>query len=389
MFKTRISKKTLITAGIITAFLATGLLSGCSKKPAGAPPQTVQVKAMQVIQKDTPVSYEFVGQVAAQNEVKVQARVSGNIVAKMVSGGATVYKGQPLFTIDRRQYDTALLNRQAQAAQAQASLSQARRDLVRYQSLYDQQAIPQQTLDNSVAQTQQFQAQVDANQALVQQAQLDLSDTVITSPLDGRIDIQDLSVGSYVQAGTTILATVSSVDPINVLFSISENEYIQYSKIADAQKDNKNFGTDLELVLSDGSIYPLQGRIDQVNRSLSQETGTLSIKALFENPQHLLVPGMFARVRAKGEIRSGALLVPQRAIQELLGKNFVTIVGAEDKAESRPVKLGPKVGNMVVIEEGLNVSDKVIVEGFIKTPPGTPLQVVMMQPEELQIPAKK
>ncbi len=389
MFKTSISKKTLVTAGILTAFLATSLLSGCGQKQAGGPPQTVQVKAMQVIQKDTPVSYEFVGQVAAQNEVKVQARVSGNIVAKMVAGGATVYKGQPLFTIDRRQYDTALLNRQAQAAQAQASLSQARRDLVRYQSLYAQQAIPQQTLDNSVAQTQQFQAQVDANQALVQQAQLDLSDTVITSPLDGRIDIQDLSVGSYVQAGTTILATVSSVDPINVLFSISENEYIQYSKVADAQKDNTNFGKDLELVLSDGSIYPLQGRIDQVNRSLSQETGTLSIKALFDNPQHLLVPGMFARVRAKGEIRTGALLVPQRAIQELLGKNFVTIVGAEDKAESRPVKLGPKVGNMVVIEEGLSASDKVIVEGFIKTPPGTPLQVVMMQPEELQIPAKK
>ncbi len=381
-------KKNRLTAGILAALLATGLLAGCSGQQAGKAPQAVQVKAMQVMQKDTPVAYEFVGQVEAKDEVKVQARVSGNIVAKMVAGGATVYKGQPLFTIDRRQYDTALLNRQATVAQASAALSRSRRDVDRYQSLYNQQAVSQQTLDNAVAEANQYAAQVEANQALVQQAQLDLSDTVITSPLDGRIDITDLSVGSFVQAGTTVLATVSSVDPIRVRFSVSENEYIQF---AHQIPDNATgiLGLNLDLVLSDGSVYPIKGHIDQVDRGLSQETGTLTIKALFENPQKMLVPGMFARIRANGEMRQGALLVPQRAIQELLGKNFVTVVGAEDKAESRPVKLGPKVGNMVVIEEGLTAADTVIVEGFMKTPPGTPLQVVIMQLEELQLPAKK
>lgn len=388
MFTSQTRKTRRLTAGLLSALLAAGLLAGCGGQQAGKPPQTVQVKAMQVIQKDTPVSYEFVGQVEAKDEVKVQARVSGNITAKMVAGGATVYKGQPLFTIDRRQYDTALLNRQAQVAQAQSALSRSRRDVDRYRSLYEQQAISQQTLDNALAEAGQNEAQVAANQALVQQAQLDLGDTVITSPLDGRIDIKDLSVGSFVQAGSTILATVSSVDPVSVRFSVSENEYIQFAR---QLPDNAtgNLGVDLDLVLSDGSLYPLKGHIDQIDRGLSQDTGTLTIKAVFENPQKMLVPGMFARVRASGELRHGAILIPQRAVQELLGKNFVTVVGADDKAESRPVKLGPKVGNMVVVEEGLTAADKVIVEGFMKTPPGTPLQVVMMQPEELQIPAKK
>jgi len=375
------------TTFLVISILLVTLLAGCSSQQTARPPQMVEVKAMKVIQRDTPVTYEFVGQVEAKDEVKIQAKVSGNIAQNMVNGG-TVSKGQPLFQIDRRQYEAALINRQAQLAEAEAALSRVRRDVSRYQTLFAQQAISRQTLDNALAEENQAIARVEANRALVEQAQLDLQDTVITSSLDGKIDVKDLSAGNYAQAGQTVLATISSVDPVRVRFSVSENEYLRFARMAQ-QTPDADWGRNLKLVLSDGSVYPLAGNVEQVDRALAQETGTLTVKAVFPNPQRLLVPGMFARVVATGELRQGALLVPQRAVQEMLGKTFVTVVGEGDKAESRPVKMGPKVGNLWVVEEGISPADTVIVEGGMKTPPGTPVKVNLIQPDDLNIPAKQ
>lgn len=373
---------------VLTFLLSVVVISGCSKQ--GAPPQqqAVEVKVMQVVKKDTPITSEFVGAVEAKNEVQIRAKVSGNIVEKMVTGGATVSEGQPLFRIDSRQYNSALLTNQATAAQSEALLANARKDVGRYNQLASQGAIAQQTLDNAVSAEQQNAAAANANWAKVQQAQEDVQDTVILSSLNGRIDINDLSVGSFVTAGSTIMATISSVDPVMVKFSMSENEYLQFAKNHQGTSPTE-WGRDLKLILSDGSTYPVTGQIEQVDKGLATGTGTLSFKASFANPNKLLVPGMFARVAIQSEIRSGALLIPQRAVQQMLDKTLVTVVGEGDKAETRAVTMGTKIGNMWVVESGLTENDRVIVEGFLKTPPGTPVTINMISPDDLQTPAKQ
>lgn len=372
----------------MTAIIVLLIAAGCGGKPATQAPPPAEVKVMQVIQRDTPVTYEYVGQIKAKNEVQIRAKVSGNIVAKLVNGGATVQEGQPLFQIDRRQYESTLLSAQAQLAQAEAALSNSRLDTQRYQKLADQNAIARQTLDTQQSAEQQNSAVVSAYRAKVQQAADDLSDTLIVAPFSGRIDVNDLSIGSFVTAGSTTLATISSLDPVFVQFSMSETEYLRFAQLGRGTSPSE-WGRDLKLVLSDGSQYPITGQIEQVDRGVASETGTLTLKAVFGNSQKLLMPGMFARVVAQGELRKGAILIPQRAVQQLLDKTFVTVVGEGDKAETRPVKMGPRVGNMWVVEEGLTSADRVVVEGATKVQPGTPLKVVMIGPEALQTPAKQ
>lgn len=358
----------------LAALLLMGLLlAGCGGKQAAPQGQPVAVKAMQVIKQDTPVAQEFVGEVEAKEEVQLKAQVSGTITRKMVDGGTGVRQGQPLFVVDRRQYEAAALNTQAQLSEAEAALSRARRDVARYQQLAAQQAISQQVLDNAVAEERQAAARVEAQQALLQKANNDVEDTTIVSPLDGRIDTKDLSVGNYVTAGSTVLATISSTDPVRVRFSVSENDYLRFARMGGGATAPER---KLRLILSDGSQYPLEGVVEQVDRGLGTDTGSMTIKAVFANPDRMLVPGMFARVVAVAENRAGALLVPQRAVQEVLGKTFLTVVNAEGQAEMRPVKMGPRIGrNLWLVEEGVGEQDVVVVEGFQKAPPGTPLEV--------------
>lgn len=373
---------------LLTALIGMVAVSGCGNQAAKPAAQPVEVKVMQVMQKDTPITYEFVGTVEAKNEVQIRAKVSGNIVAKMVTGGAAVTEGQPLFRIDSRQYNSALLTNQANAAQSEALLANARKEVNRYNQLAAQGAVSQQTLDNAVAVERQNAAAAQANWAKVQQAQEDMEDTVIVSPLTGKIDINDLSVGSFVSAGSTIMATISSVDPVMVKFSMSENEYLRLAKNHPGASPTE-WGGELKLILSDGSAYPISGKLEQVDKGLTTGTGTLSFKASFANPDKLLVPGMFARIAVQSEVRPGALLIPQRAVQQMLDKTLVTIVVDGDKTETRPVKMGAKIGNMWVVEEGVTASDRIVVEGFLKTPPGTPVTVIMIGPDDLQAPAKK
>jgi membrane fusion protein (multidrug efflux system) len=380
--KVTVNKKSIIWFMALALIVATG----CSKQQTARPPQQVAVKAMQVIQKDTPVTYEYVGEVVAKDEVPIKAQVSGNIARKFVKGGDTVSAGQPLFEIDQRQYLAAVADARAQVAQAQASLSNIRRDVTRYQSLAAQGGIAAQALDTSLSQAEQAQAQVNAYQAKLDQANNDLSDTLVVSPVDGRIGVGELSVGGYVTAGSTVLATVSTVDPVQVRFSMSENEYLKFARLGSSPD---SWGQNLKLVLSDGSEYPVSGHLEQIDRGLANQTGTLAMKAAFANPNQLLVPGMFARIVAIGENRTGALLIPQRAVQEMLGKTFVTAVGANSEAVTKPVKLGPKIGNLQVVEEGLTAQDVIVVEGFAKAQPGSPLEVTMIGLDDLNIPVAK
>ncbi|MDF2929305.1 MAG: acrA [Anaerospora sp.] len=376
------NRKSIIWLAVLLLLVTTG----CSKQQAARPPQEVAVKAMQVIQKDTPVTYEYVGEIVPKDEVQIQTRVSGNISRKLVKGGDTVRAGQPLFEIDNRQYTSSVADAQAQVAQAQASLSNIRRDVARYQSLAAQGGIAAQTLDTSLAQAEQAQAQVEAYQAKLIQANNDLTDTVIVSPVNGRIGVGELSTGRYVQAGSTVLATVSTVDPVQVRFSMSENEYLKFARMGNSPDA---WGQNLKLLLSDGSAYPLAGHLEQIDRGMANQTGTLTMKAAFDNPQQLLIPGMFARIVAVGENRTGAMLIPQRAVQEMLGKTFVTVAGADNKAETRAVKLGAKIGSLQIVEEGLTGQEVIVVEGFAKAQPGSPLKITMIGPDDLNIPVAK
>ena len=375
-------KRSFIWLVIILLFVATG----CSKEQAARPPQEVAVKAMQVMQQDTPVTYEFVGEIVAKDEVPIQARVSGAILRKLVKGGDTVHVGQPLYEIDARQYAAAVDDARGALAKAQATLSNTRRDVLRYKSLAEKGGIAVQTLDTQLSKEEQEMAMVAAAQAQLTWAQNDLSDTVIVSPVNGRMGVGELSVGRYIQAGSTVLATVSTVDPIQVRFSMSENEYLKFTRMGNTPDA---WGQNLKITLSDGSQYPIAGRLEQIDRGMANQTGTLSMKAVFANPQQLLVPGMFARIVAVGETRTGALLIPQRAVQEMLGKTFVTVANADNKAETRPIKLGPKVGNLQIVEQGLSLQDIVIVEGFAKTQPGSSLKVSIIGLNDLQIPGTK
>ncbi len=350
--------------------------------------QLVQVKAMQVIQRDTPVNYEFVGQVKSKNEIKIMSKVSGNIVAKMVNGGDVVYKGQPLFQIDDKQYRSAVNSARATLTKSKATLNNAQKDVERYKQLASVNGIAQQTVDTQIAQAEEDAAEVEVNQANLQQAQQDVQDTLILSPVDGRIDLNDVSIGAYIAAGTTTMATVSSVDPVWVQFSMSENEYLDFAQLGNGALP-VNFKDNLKLTLSNGSEYPLAGHIEQIDKGMSDTTGTITINSSFSNPQKLLMPGMFARVSAQGDVRQGALLIPQRAVKELLENTFVMVVTEDNKAESRKVKMGNKVGTMWIVEEGLMSNDRVVVEGIDKVKQGTALQVTMIAPEDLQTPANQ
>lgn len=388
--KRKYSNKIYVGFIMVAVLLVTAIVrSGWFPKTQTAQvSQLVQVKAMQVIQRDTPVNYEFVGQVKSKNEIKIMSKVSGNIVAKMVNGGDVVYKGQPLFQIDDKQYRSAVNSARATLTKSKATLNNAQKDVERYKQLASVNGIAQQTVDTQIAQAEEDAAEVEVNQANLQQAQQDVQDTLILSPVDGRIDLNDVSIGAYVAAGTTTMATVSSVDPVWVQFSMSENEYLDFAQLGNGALP-VNFKDNLKLTLSNGSEYPLVGHIEQIDKGMSDTTGTITINASFSNPQKLLMPGMFARVSAQGDVRQGALLIPQRAVKELLENTFVTVVTEDNKAESRKVKMGNKVGTMWIVEEGLMSNDRVVVEGIDKVKQGTALQVTMIAPEDLQTPANQ
>jgi membrane fusion protein (multidrug efflux system) len=383
------SKKLYI--GIIIVVILIGMIvvrNGWLSKNQEAQPQAVEVKAMQVIQQDAPMSYEFVGQIKSKNEVKIMSKVSGNIVDKMVNGGDTVYKGQPLFRIDNKQYRSGINSARAQLNKSKATLNNIQKDVERYRQLAAVNGIAQQTLDTQVSQAAEAAAEVEVNQASLQQATEDEQDTLILSPVDGRIDVNDVSIGYYVAAGSTTMATVSSIDPVWVQFSMSENEYLDLTQLGKGTLPS-TFKDNLKLTLSNGTQYPVLGHIEQIDRGVSDTTGTITLKASFSNPQNILMPGMFARVVTQGEVHQGALLIPQRAVTELLSKTFVTLVTEDNKAESRVVTMGPRIGNMWLVQDGLTANDRIIVEGINKVKDGSALQVTMIQPDALQIPAKQ
>lgn len=370
--------------GLAVSLAIAGLFvfAGCGNKQAQQQKTgAVAVKSMQVIKRDTPNLYEFTGFVEAQQEANITANVSGKITSKNFNGGDWVEAGQVLFSIDQRTYRANVLNAQAGVASARTELARLETDAQRYAKLYEQHAVSRQAYDLALAQRDQAQTAVKSREALLENAQISMGDTDVRAPFAGKISTSDLSVGNYVTAGQTVLATMSNTNPVRIKFSISENEYLALAK---AHTDaGVNSLQDLKLILSDGTVYEGSGAVDQVNREISGNTGALTLKARFSNDSNILLPGMFARLQANAGTRKNAVLIPQRAVKEMLYKKFVFVIGNDNKVDMREVTLGARVGKLWLVEKGLNGDETIVVEGIQKVNKGSEVKATAMTEAEL------
>ena len=371
-------------------FVITIIFAGCGQNQSVQQISASKVKIMKVIQTDVPITYKYSGEVIGKGEVKVQSKIAGKIVEKYIHGGQTVTEGQALYKIDSRQYEAAILQAQAQLAKAQTNLNNALTELDRDERLFDAGAISEQILSNQRANCNALSADVAANEAMLIKAQEDLVDTIVYAPMSGRLAIDDIPIGTYVNPGNTTLVTIGSVDPIFVQFSISESEYLKFMS-AEARQERAEQRANqtnssrpiITLNLADDTVYPYDGRFAEVDRSLEANTGTLTFRTLFDNPDNILKPGMFAKISIEGITIPNAILVPERAVQQLLGESFVLIANAENKSEVRTVKLGEKIGSYYVVTEGLKPNDMVVVEGLTKLRDNMPLEVTTVTPNDM------
>ena len=388
-----------------------------------------EVSVIEVQPETVPIYGEFVGETYARDAVEVRGRVDGYIERRLFQPGADVRRGQVLYILDRRPYaavvararggvaesqanlvfareQVELIEAEAQLAQADAELIKAKQDVARLVPLVKEEAAAQQDLDNAVAaervaqanysakkanveqrrlttktRIETAQANVQSSQATLQEAELNLGYATISAPISGRIGDSQIEVGGLVsQASAQPLTTIVPLDPIWVRFQVSENEYLDYRR-QQAQRATDPGKLVLQLTLGDGHAHPYPGRIQNAQNRVDPKTGTLELQATFPNPRRDLLPGQFGRVRIKLRERPDALLVPQRAIQELQGMRSVLGVGEDGKVVARSVMTGERVDNRTVIEQGLKPGDRVIVDGLQKVRPGSPVKPKLVQPE--------
>jgi len=358
-------------------------LSGCSgqdaeKKPAAkaAEAPAVMVQARTPVVADVPVYGEYVGRLAAKENVEVRARVEGYLKERNFTEGSIVKKGDLLFVIEPRQYQESLTKAKAELERQNALLAKAKLDLSRFEQLYKQNAVSRDEYDTRVTHQRELAANVDSAKAAVETAERDLGYTRITAPITGRIGKTYVNAGNLVGKGdNTLLAEISTTDPMYADFSISERDYLEFSRSKQASGgQDREFP--LTLLLADDSVYPEQGQADMADRALDPKTGTLAVRGVFPNPQGLLKPGQFAKIRALLENRQGALLVPQRAIVDVQGSKSVYVVGKDDRIEAKAVTIGGTKDGSFVIDSGLTPTDMVVVEGISKVRPGAVVKVV-------------
>lgn len=370
----------LAAAACMGAVFLTGCGSSAQQKSSA-----VSVKAMKVVQQDTKVSHDYSGQVKSMDAVVIKPKVSGSIVEKYFKSGQPVTEGQALYKLDDRQYESEVLSARSNVDKALTNLNNSMIDLGRYQKLQASGAIAEQTLTTQEATVASNRSSYDDAEALLKKAQENLDDTVIRAPISGKLSVDDVAVGTYATAGNTALVSVGSINPIYVQFSISENEYLNF-RLGPAPEDGNGERPKpptATLTLSNGQKYDESTTNYIADRELSENTGTLTIKAIFNNDDHVLLPGMFARVTLEGQPLKDAILVPQRAVQQVLDKSFVIVVGADNKSVSKMVTLGDQVGSYYVVKSGLTKDDNVVVEGLTNLKEGQELNVTETNADEL------
>jgi len=324
-----------------------------------------------VVQRDVPVYQEWIGTTAGDVNAEIRPNITGYLLRRDYPEGGFVRQGQLLFEIDPRQFQAQLEQAQANLGQGQATLAKAERDVARDRPLAEQKALSQQELDNAVAAEQVARANVAALRAAVDQARLNLAWTRVTSLVSGIAGAAIAQVGNLVSP-QSVLVTVSRVDPLRVLFNVSEQDYLRFRGAGEAGTAPR-IG-ELELVLADGTVFPHRGRVIFTDRGVDVKTGTIGVVGAFPNPGNVLRPGQYGKVRAETSVERGALLVPQRAVNELQGGYQVAVVGPDDKADIRNVQAGQRVGSLWVIEQGLRPGERVVVEGFSRLKAGAPVK---------------
>jgi len=324
----------------------------------------------EVIQQDVPIYFEWIGTTEGNVNAQIRPRVQGYLQSREYREGSEVMAGQLMFTIDPREYQVALDQATGDLRRAEANFGKSRLDVSRYTPLAKEGAISQQELDNAVQSNQADKASVEAARAAVERAKLNLSWTKVTAPINGIAGISVAQIGDLVTP-ITVLTTVSQVDPIKVYYPISEQEYLHFARrIREVEEGRGEKPRPLELTLADGSLYPERGSFSLADRQVDLRTGTITMQSQFPNPENILRPGQYAKIRVPAETRKGALLVPQQAIQQLQGSSQVAVVGADNKVDIRPVKLGEQVGSMWIITQGIKPGEQVVVEGVQKAKAG-------------------
>jgi len=356
---------------------------GCTHGAPPAPPPP-EVLVTTVLQKDVPIQAEAVGTTVGFVNAQVMPRVQWYLLKQDYQDGAHVKEGQLLFEIDDRPYKAALNQALGDLARDQATLRKNQLDVARYTPLVAKGAVSKEELDNAAQATHASEAQVQAAQAAVENARLNLDWTRIYSPIDGIAGIAPVQVGNLVTPAT-VLTTVSQVNPMKVTFPITERQYLRF---ADQIKEHQAKGRaadepELQLILADGSTYPRPGRLYVTDREVDQQTGTILVQALFPNPDAILRPGLYAKVRAPTETVRGALLVPAQAVQETQGAYQVAVVGPDDKVALRTVKAGEQVDGLWVITDGLKPGERVVTEGLQKVKDG----IVVRPKPDTSVPA--
>ena len=372
-FITSVSSRAL-RAAALSGLLA---LAGCSSGKAKVDPSPPLVEVTTVIQQDTPIYSEWVATLDGYVNAQIQPHVSGYIIRQNYKEGSLVRKGEVLFEIDPRPFKAALDQAKAQLAQAEAQLGKASLDVERDTPLAEAKAIAQSQLDTEIQAKLGAQASVMAAKASVEQAELNMEWTKVTSLIGGIAGIAQVQIGNLV-GPSSVLTSVSQVDPIKAYFTVSEQEFIEFHRRFPTEEsvEEQRKRMPLQLILADGRVYEQTGRVYFADREVNPATGAIRIAGVFANPTNLLRPGEFGRIRLSAKTYTGALLVPQRAVTELQGSYQVAVVGSDDKVSIRPVKVGERVGNLWIVTEGLKPGERVIVEGLMKVRDGVPVKAV-------------
>jgi len=371
-------KKSMSRIVLVSAMLICGsLFVGCSRKPAQTAPPPPEVLVTTVQPQDVPRVLERVATLDGFINANINAQVQGYIVSRDYQEGSVVKKGDPLFHIDPRPFEAALAQAKGTLAKDQANQVKADADKKRAVDLFKKKVISDQERDTAIAAADSTTANVEADKAAVQQAEINLSYTKIIAPIDGMVGFTNNQVGDLVGPSTGPLTTMSQVDPIKAVVTAGEGPFTDFvSRHPDATERNAYVKTlQFELILGNGEVYPQKGNFYALDRSLDVKTGSIRYYVTFPNPGNVLRPGQFGNVRFVADMKKGAMVIPQEAVNELQGSYQVAVVGDDNKVSIRPVKMGERIGAMWEVTEGLKPGDKVVVQGIQKAREGVQVTV--------------
>ena len=361
----------------IAAALLLGITSGCSRKAEQVAPPTPEVLVTTVMPKDVPVLKEGVATLEGFITANINAQVQGYIISRDYKEGSLVKKGDLLFQIDPRPFEATLDQAKGNLAVAQSNRTKADADVKRAIKLFQEKVISDQERDTYINAANSTKANVQAAEAAVRQAEVNLGYTKIIAPIDGIVGIATAHVGDLVGPGTGPLTTISQVDPIKTAVNVGEQSFTEFITDHPDPDERERYlqGLEFDLRLADGNPYPHKGKFYAEDRNLDTKTGSIRMEFTFPNPGNRLRPGQFGKVVAVIKVAKGALVIPEQAVTELQGNRLVAVVDSENKIAMRPVKLGERSGGMWQVIDGVKQGEKVVVQGLMKVPPGSTVTV--------------